>query len=40
MRQPDQPQKPEKPRARVKKADNRPSLFKRIRFWIWQLKNK
>lgn len=24
-------------RARVRKAENRPSLLKRLRFWLWNL---
>ena len=40
MRQPSREQKPGKPRAHIKKAENRPSVFKRIRFWLWQLKNR
>ena len=39
MRQPTREPKPGKPRPRLKKADNKPSLFKRIKFWLWNLKN-
>ncbi len=37
MREPREPEKPPRPRARVRKADNKPSLVSRIRFWLWNL---
>jgi len=40
MRDPAEKPKPEKPRPHVKKADNKPPLLKRIRFWLWNLKNR
>lgn len=39
MRRPAQNPEPKKPRARIKKAANKPSVLKRIKFWIWSLKN-
>ena len=40
MRNPVEPPEPGKPRIRIKKADNKPSFLKRIKFWIWNLKNR
>jgi hypothetical protein len=40
MREPARQNKPGRPRPRVKKADNKPSLIKRIQFWIWNLRKK
>jgi hypothetical protein len=40
MREPEAKQKPPKPRAFIKKADNKPSLAKRVKFWFWNLINK
>lgn len=40
MREPTKKTDPGKPRARVKKPDNRPSLIKRLKFWLWNLKNR
>jgi hypothetical protein len=40
MREPVEPPKPGKPRANIKRAGNRPSLLSRIRFWLWNLKNR
>jgi hypothetical protein len=37
MREPAEKPKPGKPRAHIRKADNTPSLLKRIRFWLWNL---
>ena len=35
MREKEAKQTPPKPRAFVKKAGNRPSLLKRLKFWFW-----
>ena len=40
MREPSKPTKLSRPPLRVKKADNKPSLIKRIRFWFWNLRNR
>lgn len=40
MREPQKEPKLRKPKAKVQKADNKPPLLKRIRFWIWNLKNR
>jgi len=40
MRDPVEKPKSEKPRPHLPKADNKPPLFKRIRFWFWSLKNR
>ncbi len=40
MRKPVPQQEPPKPRAHLKKADNKPSLLKRLRFWFWNLTHK
>jgi hypothetical protein len=40
MREPAKETKPGKPRAQLKKAGNKPPLAKRIRFWLWNLKNR
>ncbi len=29
-----------KPRAQLKKAENKPSIVKRIQFWLWNLKKR
>ena len=39
MRKPEKEPKLNKPRAQVKKAENKPSLLKRIQFWLWNLRN-
>jgi hypothetical protein len=40
MREPVETPKPGKPRPHIRKADNPPSLAKRIKFWFWNLKNR
>lgn len=40
MREPTRETKPGKPRAHLRKADNKPPLLQRIRFWLWSLKNR
>lgn len=40
MRTPREKSKPSTPRVRIQKADNVPSLVKRIQFWWWNLKIK
>ena len=40
MREKGAPQKVPKARAFVKKADNRPSLGKRLKFWFWKLTHR
>jgi len=40
MREPTEPPNPKKPRPHIQKADNKPPLAKRIRFWLWNLKNR
>jgi len=40
MRDPAKTPKLGKPRPHIQKADNKPSFSKRIRFWIWSLKNR
>jgi hypothetical protein len=40
MREPIRENEPGKPQARIKKADNRPGLLKRLKFWIWSRANR
>jgi hypothetical protein len=40
MRDKDAKTDPPRARAFVRKADNRPSLLKRLRFWFWNLRHK
>jgi hypothetical protein len=40
MRKPSEEPRMKKPRARIEKADNKPTLIKRLKFWFWNLKNK
>jgi hypothetical protein len=40
MREPVKKPTPSKPRTHIRKADNPPPLSKRIRFWLWSLKNR
>ncbi|MBN2684440.1 MAG: hypothetical protein JXR40_04110 [Pontiellaceae bacterium] len=37
MREPDERPTVPKPKARVPKAENKPSIIKRIQFWFWNL---
>ncbi|VGO19458.1 hypothetical protein [Pontiella sulfatireligans] len=39
MRKPAEQLEPEKPRAHIKKAANKPSIIQRLKFWLWSLKN-
>ncbi|MEE9367398.1 MAG: hypothetical protein V3V05_00890 [Pontiella sp.] len=39
MREPAKDIKAGKPRAHIKKAENKPSVAERIKFWLWNLKN-
>ncbi len=40
MREPVKQHEPPKPKVRIRKADNKPSIFKRLRFWLWNLTHK
>jgi hypothetical protein len=40
MREPVEPPKLGKPRPHIRRAGNRPPLLSRIRFWLWNLKNR
>jgi hypothetical protein len=40
MRRPAENTEPTKPRANLQKAGNKPSVIDRLKFWIWNLKNK
>jgi hypothetical protein len=40
MRQPAEKSEPGKPRARIQKAGNKPSIIARFKFWLWNLKNR
>ena len=40
MRDPVEKKKPGKPRPNIGKAGNTPSLWKRIRFFFWNLRNR
>jgi hypothetical protein len=40
MRDPAEKPKAGKPRAHIKEAGNKPPLWQRIRFWLWNLKNR
>ena len=40
MRKPAEKAEPAKPRAHIRKAENKPSLIARLKFWLWSLKNK
>lgn len=39
MREPNRKKEPAKPRPHIKKAGNKPSLWERLRFWLWSLSN-
>ena len=39
MRRPSTKLEAGEPRAHIKKADNKPPIFSRIKFWLWSLKN-
>ena len=40
MRDPAEKPKQGKPRPHIQKADNKPSLARRIQFWFWNLKSR
>jgi len=40
MRDPAEKPKLGKPRPHIQKADNKPSLARRIQFWFWNLKSR
>ena len=40
MRDPVEKIKPGRPRAQIRKADNKPPLLQRIKFWFWNLRNR
>ena len=39
MREPERKPVPGKPRAHVKKAENKPSWLNRLRFWLWKARH-
>ncbi|VGO12693.1 hypothetical protein PDESU_01247 [Pontiella desulfatans] len=39
MREPANHPKPGKARAHIRKAGNKPPILKRLKFWLWNLKN-